>query len=135
MLYGLLSHRDQLDAVASLLVRIADAYPLILVLDDLHWADVPTLALLRHVARFNEHTPVLLLGTYRETEVDQAHPLAQALAELRRARILDTLRIQGLGEEEVAQLISARRCSARLTCRTIGAPRSPGRACRRPSRT
>ena len=96
------------DAVASLLARIADAYPLILVLDDLHWADVPTLALLRHVARFNEQMPALLLGTYRETEVDHTHPLAQALAELRRARMLDTLRIQGLGEEEVAQLISAR---------------------------
>lgn len=96
------------DAVASLLVRIADLYPLILVLDDLHWADVPTLTLLRHVARFNEQMPMLLLGTYRETEVDHAHPLAQALAKLRRARMLDTLRIQGLGEEEVAQLISAR---------------------------
>ncbi len=96
------------DAVASVLAEIADAHPLILVLDDLHWADAPTLQLLRHVARSTEHTPLLLVGTYRETEVDQAHPLAQALAELRRARALVSLKIEGLGEEDVGQLISAR---------------------------
>jgi class 3 adenylate cyclase/tetratricopeptide (TPR) repeat protein len=96
------------DAVASFLREVADAYPLILVLDDLHWADAPTLLLLRHIARGTEETPLLILGTYRVTEVDQAHPLAQALAELRRARALDRLTIGGLGEEDVAQLISAR---------------------------
>src|SRR3989440_8904232 len=48
-----------------------------------------TLAMLRHVARAGEQTPLLILGTYRETEVDRADPLAQVLAELRRARAVD----------------------------------------------
>jgi class 3 adenylate cyclase/tetratricopeptide (TPR) repeat protein len=96
------------DAVASMLRAAADEHPLILVLDDLHWADATTLQLLRHVVRATEGAPLLVLGTYRETEVDHAHPLAHALAELRRARVLDSLTLAGLGEAEVAALISAR---------------------------
>ena len=104
------SEREQFllfDAVASFVGDVAGANPLILVLDDLHWADVPTLQLLRHVARSSEHASLMLLGTYRETEVDDAHPLARVLAELRRARALDTVRVGGLGEADVAELISA----------------------------
>lgn len=104
------SEREQFllfDAVASLLREIAGATPLILVVDDLHWADVPTLQLLRDVARSSEQTSLMLLGTYRETEVDDAHPLAPVLAELRRARALDSVRVGGLGEADVAELISA----------------------------
>ena len=96
------------DAVASLLRGVADDHPLILVLDDLHWADAPTLQLLRHVVRATERARLLILGTYRETEVDQAHPLVRALAELRRARALDTVTLAGLQEEDVAELISSR---------------------------
>jgi DNA-binding SARP family transcriptional activator/tetratricopeptide (TPR) repeat protein len=96
------------EAVASLLCEVADAHPLILVLDDLHWADAATLLLLRHVARSSDETRLLILGTYRETEVDEAHPLPRALAELRRARVLVSLRIGGLGEDDVAELIWAR---------------------------
>jgi class 3 adenylate cyclase len=105
------SEREQFllfDAVASLLGAICDEHPLILVLDDLHWADAPTLLLLRHVARALEGTPLLILGSYRETEVDATHPLSQALAELRRGRALDSAAITGLGEEDVAALISSR---------------------------
>ena len=52
-------YRDVFDAVVSLLHQIAEAHPLILVLDDLHWADAATLQLLRHVARSTEQTPLL----------------------------------------------------------------------------
>ncbi len=44
----------------------------------------------------DERARLLILGTYRETEVDQAHPLARALAELRRARALDSVTLAGL---------------------------------------
>jgi class 3 adenylate cyclase/tetratricopeptide (TPR) repeat protein len=96
------------DAVASLLGAVANEHALILVLEDLHWADAPTLLLLRHVARVLEGDRLLVLGTYRQTEVHDAHPLSHALAELRRARALDSLAIGGLGEEDVAALISSR---------------------------
>lgn len=95
------------DAVASTLRTVAAAHPLIVVLDDLHWADAPSLLLLRHVVRATEGGALLILGTYRETEVEEWHPLAQALAELRRARALDTLSLEGLSEEDVAALISS----------------------------
>ena len=55
---------------------------------------------------------MLILGTYRETEVDEAHPLGQAIAELRRARALDTVTLGGLGEGEVAELISSQLAGA-----------------------
>lgn len=93
------------DAVAALLRTLATEHDLILVLEDLHWADVPTLQMLRHVSRATEGASLLVLGTYRETEVDETHPLADTLAELRRARVLDHLELVGLGEEEVAALI------------------------------
>jgi DNA-binding SARP family transcriptional activator len=95
------------EAMASVLRTAAEEQPLILVVDDLHWGDAPTLSLLRHVVRATEGTPLLILGTYRDTEVDEADPLARALAELRRARTLQTLRLEGLDEEEVAAMISS----------------------------
>ncbi len=96
------------DAVASLLRAAAEERPLILALDDLHWADATTLALLRHVLRATERAPLLVVATYRETEIDQAHPLAPVLAELRRARVLTSLVLAGLDTAEVAMLIASR---------------------------
>jgi predicted ATPase/class 3 adenylate cyclase len=95
------------ESVASMLRAIAEEHPLILVLDDLHWADTPTLLLLRHVVRATEGSALLILGTFRQTEVDEAHPLGQAIAELRRARAFATVVLGGLGEGEVAQLIAS----------------------------
>lgn len=96
------------DAVASLLREAAHARSLVLVLDDLHWADAPSLLLLRHVVRSADRAPLLILGTYRDTEVQEGDPLASALAELRRARLLDSLRLDGLDAGDVATLIRAR---------------------------
>ncbi len=102
--------RDQFllfESVGSLLRAVAAEQPLILVLDDLHWADGPTLLLLRHLVRATEGVPLLILGTFRETEVDESHPLGQALAELRRARVLATVTLGGLAQQDVAELITS----------------------------
>ncbi len=96
------------EAVCALLADAARARPLVLFLDDLHWSDPSSLLLLRHLARSAHSAPLLLLGTYRPSEVGEQHPLTQALAELRRSRTLAQLSLAGLGETEVAALIAAR---------------------------
>jgi len=96
------------EAVSSLLADAAHLRPLVLFLDDLHWADQSSLLLLRHLARSAKGAPLMVLGTYRPVEVGDEHPLAEALAELRRARTLQRLALSGLGEGEVAELIAGR---------------------------
>ena len=63
--------------------------PLVLVLDDLHWADAGTLLLLEFLARELEGARLLVLGTYRDVELTQGHPLAPTLAELTRERLYE----------------------------------------------
>jgi len=96
------------ETVCSLLADAAHLRPLVLFLDDLHWADQPSLLLLRHLARSAKGAPLMVLSTYRQVEVGEEHPLAAALAELRRARMLQRLVLSGLDEAEVAELISGR---------------------------
>src|SRR5262249_14260850 len=64
-----------LDAVTQFLLGVAARVPTVLVLDDLHWADAGTVALLRHVARFAPRGRLLVLGAYRDVDVDRQHPL------------------------------------------------------------
>jgi class 3 adenylate cyclase/DNA-binding SARP family transcriptional activator len=96
------------ETVSSLLGDAAHLRPLVLFLDDLHWADQSSLLLLRHLARSAKGAPLMVLGTYRPVEVGDEHPLAEALAELRRARAVERLSLSGLGEAEVAELITGR---------------------------
>ena len=90
------------DAVADLLSEISAAAPVVLVLDDLHWADKPSLVLLRHLLRSPTPMRVLFLGTYRDTDLDRSHPLSDVLGELRRQPGVDRLDLQGLDEDEIS---------------------------------
>jgi AAA ATPase domain len=72
------------DSLAGFLRAAAARRPLLLVLDDLHWADAPSLALLRFLSRELEDAGPLVVGVYRHTEVDQGHPLLETLADLTR---------------------------------------------------
>ncbi len=96
------------EAVSSLLADAAHARPLVLFLDDLHWADQPSLLLLRHLARSARDAPLMILGTFRPVEASDEHPLAEALAELRRSRTVELVSLSGLGEGEVGELIAGR---------------------------
>ena len=95
------------EAVDALLTGIAKRSPLLLVLDDLHWADRPTLALLGHVARHAEASPLVMLGTYREGDVVGDHPMRQITADLRHDGLLEKVALGGLTEPEVGELIEA----------------------------
>src|SRR4029078_536492 len=64
------------EAVAALLAAGSSQCPLVIVLDDLHWADGQSLSLLRHVAVAVPRSALLVLGTYRESDLDRDHPLA-----------------------------------------------------------
>jgi eukaryotic-like serine/threonine-protein kinase len=89
------------DSLAGFLRTAAARRPLVLVLDDLHWADVPSLALLRFMSRELDGTGPLVVGSYRHTEVDQGHPLLGAVADLTRGQHRWLL-LGGLGQQEVA---------------------------------
>jgi tetratricopeptide (TPR) repeat protein len=93
------------DAVATFLRNAAARQPLMLVLDDLHAADAPSILLLRFVARELGDSRVLVLGAYRDLELDRAHPLTAALAELSREPATRHLRLSGLTEAGVGRLI------------------------------
>lgn len=96
------------DAVAKLLGTVARSSPLVVVVDDLHWADRPTLLLLRHILRASAEDPLLIVGTYRDTELDRRHPLAEALNDLRRETGYERIRLRGLNRSEVVELLAAR---------------------------
>lgn len=92
------------DGVSTFLVNAAQRQPVMLLLDDLHWADRPTLLLLEHLARHIAPSRVLVVGTYRDVELDRKHPLANTLAELRRAPGFERIALRGLSVEDVIAL-------------------------------
>lgn len=94
------------DSVADLLAEMSVAQPVVLVLDDLHWADKPSLVLLRHLLRSATPMRLLVLATYRDTDLDRSHPLADVLAELRRQPGVERLDLQGLDEDEISGLMT-----------------------------
>jgi tetratricopeptide (TPR) repeat protein len=95
------------EAVVGLLTEISTSAPVLLVLDDLQWADRPTLLLLRHLARASNSGKVLVLGSYRATEA-RINGFADALAELRRERLVTQIEVVGLAEVETAELVRIR---------------------------
>ena len=93
------------EAVGDLLEAVSRANPIVLVLDDVHWADKPSLLLLRHVLRRPAAMPLLILATYRDTDLDRSHPLADVLADLRREAGVERLDLQGLDADEVTDFM------------------------------
>ncbi|HXY91741.1 MAG TPA: AAA family ATPase, partial [Acidimicrobiia bacterium] len=93
------------EAVNDLLGALAAAAPVLLVVEDLHWADRPTLALLAHLARGLDPARLMILGTYRADEVTVGdHPLRSVVTEFRRDGTLDEMVLSGLDEEAVGRL-------------------------------
>ena len=93
------------DAVARLLSDASREAPLLIALDDLHWASKPTLLLLRHLVRATEDARLLIVLAYRDTDLGRAHPLAEALGHLRRSVTVDRISVGRLDERAVRELI------------------------------
>ena len=111
-------------AVDAALGDLAGERGLLLVIDDLHWADRGTLLLIGFLLRSERTAPLLVLGTYRDTELGRHSPLTGALAELQRDGVLQRIGLRGLSEEDVAALARALlgddTAAARVHARTDG---------------
>ncbi len=95
------------DAVADLLGRASRMAPVLLVLDDLHWADDGTVLLVKHLARRRDLGSVLVVGTYRDTDLDRTHRLSSVLADLRRVEGVERVPLDGLDIDEVVSLMAS----------------------------
>jgi class 3 adenylate cyclase/tetratricopeptide (TPR) repeat protein len=94
-------------AVAGLLEGAGEQEPLLLILDDLHWADGPTLSLLRHVVTTGAPIRAMVVGTYRDSDLSRDHPLTALLADLHRDQGGERIRLAGLEPEDVLGLMEA----------------------------
>ncbi len=93
-------------AIRNLLFELARDKPALVVIDDLHWADPPTLDVLHHLTLAIREAPMLIIGTYREVELERTHPLSQLLVDLNRQRLLIRERIRRLTQAETADLLA-----------------------------
>ena len=76
-----------------------------LVLDDLHWADKPTLLLLKHVVSRGQGMHALIIGTYRESDLARGHPLSEVLADLHREQGVERIALEGLEEPDIVGIM------------------------------
>jgi predicted ATPase/DNA-binding XRE family transcriptional regulator len=103
-------HEERLrlfDSLARFLRSLAGPHGLLVFLDDLHWADQSTLALLHYVLRRSRDARVLILATYRELELDSSHALSEALVEWNRERWATRVALARLPVSETAALLAA----------------------------
>ncbi|MFT4165992.1 MAG: AAA family ATPase [Microlunatus sp.] len=94
------------EAVVRLFESAAETGPLVIIIEDLHWADESTRHLLRFLIGALTEAPVLLVATYRTDELDRRHPLRPFLAEVGRLASVSRLEIAGLCRAEVAELLT-----------------------------
>jgi class 3 adenylate cyclase len=93
------------DSITTFLKNAGQGQPLVLVLDDLHWADKPSLLLLQFLVRDMRGARLLCVGTYRDIELGRQHPLAQTLAELAREQLSQRILLRGLTARDVGRFI------------------------------
>lgn len=106
-----------LEAVTASLHQIAAATPLLLVLEDLHDADLGSLDLLSYLSRQLADARLLVVGTYRDTEVGHTDALIQTIAAIRRRVSVERIRLQGLTPDEVQDLVAGIAFQIRLQLR------------------
>jgi DNA-binding CsgD family transcriptional regulator len=96
-----------LRSFASIFVDLTRRAPIVLAIDDLHWADEGTFELFPYLAKALQDRMALLVGTYRTDELHRLHPLRAILTELARARVADTVTVDRLSVDETREMISA----------------------------
>jgi tetratricopeptide (TPR) repeat protein len=98
--------RDRLlEAVLQFVTNISKEAPLLVVLDDLQWTDQSSLLLMHYMARGIYNRPLLLFGAYRDTEVDEQHPLTPVTTELNRDRLLRSIHLERMSFDDISEMI------------------------------
>jgi tetratricopeptide (TPR) repeat protein/tRNA A-37 threonylcarbamoyl transferase component Bud32 len=98
--------RDRLfEAVSQFIGNISKETPLLVVLDDLQWTDQSSLLLMHYLARGIYRESMLLLGAYRDTDIDDKHPLSPVLTELNRERLLQSIPLKRMSLNDVSEMI------------------------------
>ena len=100
--------RDLFDAVAGLFRAMAEDRPVVLVLDDLQWAQLPTIALLEHVVQACPDTRLLVLAAFRTTAPDRSDDVTALVAELHRLDGVRRVDLSGLDTDAIAEFVSLR---------------------------
>src|SRR5262249_46782910 len=95
------------DNLARFLQALAAPQGLLIVLDDLHWADQGTLSLLQYLLRRLREARVLFVGIYREVELDRMHPLASALVQWNRERLATRVLLGRLPVDATGEMLAA----------------------------
>lgn len=94
------------EAVYELLTAISTSVPLLIVLDDVQWADGSSCELLGYLARRLHGHPIILLATCRETELASTHPLRALLAHMQREHAVEYLHVQPLSDTQIGTLVA-----------------------------
>lgn len=92
------------DAMTAFLTRAAAIRPLVVVVDDLHWADVPSMEMLSYLAPHLAGSPLLVATAYRDLASERSEELSATLATVSREDVVREVRLRGLSAEEVAEL-------------------------------
>jgi len=108
------------EAVSQFITNISKETPLLVMLDDLQWADQSSLLLLHYLARSIYKESLLLVGAYRDTYIDEKHPLSPVLTELNRERLLHSIPLKRMSFDHVSKMIK----------RTLGQDDVPIEFCR-----
>ena len=93
------------DSISTFLKNISSSIPLVLMLEDLHWSDKSSLMLLEFVARELVNSRILIVGNYRDMELNRRHPLSVTLGDLSRERLFERVVLRGLQRHDVERFI------------------------------
>ena len=96
-----------MEQLREFVTRGAQTQPLLLVLEDLHWADDYTLLLTEYLAPLLPEMPVRIIGTYRDDEIDISHPLSHVISQLGRRRLIDRISLRRLSFGDVRAMVEA----------------------------
>ena len=102
------SRRLLLASVVEFLARSSRERPMLLLLDDLHWADAASLGLLDFLAQRVAKLPILIIGTYRSSDPDRTQHLAKTIETMTRSHLMEHIQLQGLSEESVGEMLRIR---------------------------